>query len=631
MSREPLSEEDLTGRVTEQEPLDGGELVAGDDRVIGRVFRWSLVVFLAIGAIVGVALYLKSRQESPVTVEERPLVLPETQDRQGDPPKVKFTDITRAAGITFIHENGARGEKLLPETMGSGCAFLDYDGDEDQDILFINSMGWPGDSPASASTDSPPTMALYRNDGGSRFTDVTRQVGLDVTFYGMGVAVGDHDNDGKIDIFVTAVGENRLYRNVGGKFEDVTARAGVAGGADAWSTSAGFFDHDGDGDLDLFVCNYVRWSREIDAAVNYQLVGVGRAYGPPTNFEGTQPYFYLNNGDGTFTEVAGKIGLHVTNSATGLPVGKSLALIPFDVDRDGWIDFMVANDTVRNFLFHNLGGTAFEEKGTALGIAYDSDGRSTGAMGIDASDFRNDGSVGIGVGNFATEMSSLYVKEDDLLLFSDQAINEGIGPVSRQMLSFGLFFFDYDLDGRLDLFQTNGHLEEEINKVQPSQHYRQPSQLFWNCGAGFRSSFVPVERDTAGDLSRPIVGRAAAYGDIDGDGDLDLLVTQVGGAPLLLRNDQDLGNNWLRLRLVGTRSNRDATGAWVEVEAGGVTQRRQVMPTRSYLSQVESVLTFGLGKSDRVDAVRIIWPGEKKKAQQVRNISPNTYRVIVEE
>ena len=368
-------------------------------------------------------------------------------------------------------------------------------------------------------------------------------------------------------------------------------------------------------------------------ALDYRLTGVGRAYGPPTNFEGVQPYFYLNNGDGTFTEAAEKAGFHVLNRATGKPVAKALAMIPFDFNADGNLDLFVANDTVRNFLYRNKGDGTFEEIGEEAGVAYDGTGNSTGAMGVDAGFYRDDESLGLGVGNFANEMSSFYVSEKPDLNFTDQAIGEGIGPVSRKMLSFGLFFFDYDLDGRLDLLQTNGHLEEEINKVQPSQHYRQPSQLFWNCGTAFKSCFVPVDEKTTGDLAMPVVGRAAAYADIDGDGDLDCLITQAGDRPLLLRNDQAGKNGWLRLKLAGRgqgRCNRDAIGASVTPLAGGMTLRRQVMPSRSYLSQVETVLTFGLGAAKKADEIRILWPGEKK-VQVVRGLESGRLHRIEQE
>ena len=511
---------------------------------------------------------------------------------------MKFTDITREAGISYSHFNGAFGDKLLPETMGSGVAFFDYDNDGDQDLLFINSDAWPEQRDAAAER---PTMALYRNNGRGGFSDVTAAAGLAVPMYGMGTAVGDYDNDGDSDVFVTAFGENHLFSNQGGIFRDVTAEAGVAGAADAWSTSAGFVDIDNDGDLDLFVANYVQWSRQADFNVNYQLTGIGRAYGPPSAYPGTNSYLYRNEGDGRFSDISAAAGIQVQNPATGLPVGKALAVVPVDFDRDGWMDLLVANDTVQNFLFHNRGGGVFEERGALLGVAFDRNGKATGAMGVDAAHFRNDADLGFAIGNFANEMTSLYVTQGAVPPLTDEAIVEGIGPGSRRALTFGVFFFDYDLDGRLDFLQANGHLEGEINKVQSSQHYRQPTQLFWNCGKECRGSFLLQDGEANGDLGTPLVGRGASYADIDGDGDLDVVISQNGGAPLLLRNDQALGHHWLRVQLVGSSINRDALGSWVELRAGDSLQRRSVMPTRSYLSQVEPVLTFGLGTADKVD------------------------------
>jgi hypothetical protein len=292
------------------------------------------------------------------------------------------------------------------------------------------------------------------------------------------------------------------------------------------------------------------------------------------------------------------------------------------------MDILVANDTVQNFLFHNLGDGTFEEIGTLSGLGFDRDGSATGAMGIDVAHYRNDEQIAVGMGNFANEMSSLYVSQTGGLQFSDEAIGEGIGAPSRRFLSFGLFFFDYDLDGRLDLLQANGHLETEINQVQSSQQYRQPAQLFWNAGPDAVACFQEVPADRVGDLARPIVGRAATYADIDADGDLDVLLTQAGDRPMLLRNDSSLGNRWVRFKLRGDRSNRDAIGAWVLVEAGGVTHRRQVMPTRSYLSQVELPVTVGLGKVDRVDRVRVIWPDGTQ--QDLGSVEPNTLLDVVQ-
>ncbi|MBT8136222.1 MAG: CRTAC1 family protein, partial [Gammaproteobacteria bacterium] len=421
----------------------------------------------------------------------------------------------------------------------------------------------------------------------------------------VGVAAADYDGDGWRDIFIAAVGKNRLLRNIEGRgFVDVTAQAGVAGGDDDWSSSAAFLDYDRDGDLDLFVANYVAWSREIDFEVDYRLTGLGRAYGPPTNYGGTNSLLFRNDGD-SFTDVSAAAGIEVNNPATGLPMGKGLAVCLLDVDADGWLDVLVANDTVQNFLFRNNTDGTFSETGATVGVAYDNSGSATGAMGVDAAWFTNDEDIGIAIGNFANEMTSFYVAQGGSSLFTDEAIVSGIGPASRRALSFGVFFFDYDLDGQLDLLQTNGHVENEINTVQPSQNYEQPTQLFWNCGVDCPRPFVPV--DSAGDLHQPVVGRGAAYADIDGDGDLDVLITQTGRRPLLLRNDQQTGNNWIRLQLNMPGANGDAIGALVEIEAGGGKQRQRLAPARSYLSQVELPLTFGLGDAGSA-AIRILWP-----------------------
>ncbi len=596
-------------------PRPDAELVPADDAVIGRAFRWSVLVLAAVGLLGALAAWWlgRSRAEAPGQAIEA--AAPQEVERAADPPPVTFTDITAQAGITFVHDNGAYGDKLLPETMGGGGGFLDYDDDGDQDLLLVNSSRWPH-RPGSG---PPPTQALYQNDGRGRFRDVTAEVGLGVSFYGMGVAFGDYDGDGRVDLFFTALGENRLFRNLGGTFEETTRAAGVAGGPAEWSTGAAFFDYDNDRDLDLFVVNYVRWSKEIDFEVDFRLTGIGRAYGPPQDYQGTFPYLYRNDGGGRFTDVSAEAGIQVVNDATGQPVAKSLGLVPVDADRDGWLDLLVANDTVRNFFFHNRGDGSFEEVGEFYGLAYDRDGAATGAMGVDAGHFRNDRDLAFLIGNFANEMTSVYVSQGDPTLYADEAIGSGVGAPSRRMLTFGLVLFDYDLDGRLDLLQVNGHIESEIARVDPSQSYRQPAQLFWNAGPGASPSFVPVPPEATGDLGRPLVGRGAAYADIDGDGDLDAVVMQAGGPALLLRNDQALGHRWLRLELVGGGGNRDAIGARVELAAGGVTQVRHVNPTRSYLSQVELPVTFGLGTLDRVDSLVVTWPdGTVETVDQVR-------------
>ncbi len=584
-----------------------------DDAVIGRAFRWSALGLLAGVMVGGGVLLWLNRRPAAAPAQLTPLAAPQAPSLPvADVPAARFTDITRAAGITFVHNNGAAGEKLLPESMGGGVAFFDFDNDGHPDLLFVNGAAWPEQAAAGA---APTPHALYRNDGHGRFTDVTPGSGLEVSFYGMGVAVGDYDNDGWVDVFISGVYDQRLFRNLGGgRFQDVTAEVGVGGSGRDWSVSCGFFDYDNDGWLDLLVLNYVQWSREIDFEVGYKLVGIGRAYGQPRDFPGAFPRLYRNEGSGRFREVTAEAGLHVRNPATGVPAAKSLGVIPVDLDGDGWLDLVVANDTVPNHVFHNQGNGTFREIGAAAGIAFDSYGQTRGAMGIDAGRFREDGALGIVIGNFANEMTALYVAAPSLpLLFTDEAITEGIGPASRLLLTFGTFFFDYDLDGRLDVLSVNGHLEPDITKVQSSQTYAQPAQLFWNRGR--TPCFVPVPPDKAGaDLFQPIVGRGSAYADLDGDGDLDVVLAQTGGPPLLLRNDQALGHRWVRLKLVGTRSNRDAIGAEVTLRARGRAQHRTVMPTRSYLSQSELPLTFGLGTADQVEAVEIRWPSGTRTA-----------------
>ena len=572
---------------------------AGEARIRRALVR-SLAVAAAL-AVAGVTVFLAIRTSAPrETVEEADVSGPTPLPKAAvESPSIPFTDITASAGIDFMHENGAYGERLLPETMGGGVAFFDYDKDGDQDLLLINSDHWPWRPAPSAR----PTSRLYRNFGDGKFEDVSSAAGLDLTLYGMGVAVGDYDSDGDFDAYVTALGSNRLLRNDGGMFVDVTDAFGLAGGADAWSTGAAFFDYDGDGDLDLFVCNYVYWSPEIDREVDYRLTGVGRAYGPPTDFAGVDNILFRNDGD-RFTDVSAESGVRVANPATGAPEGKALALLPVDVNGDGWIDLAVANDTVRNFLFLNLGDGSFQEAGVDSGIAFDTAGLATGAMGIDAARFANDDRLAIAIGNFANEMTSFYVSRTGANLFSDDAIVAGIGADSRRALTFGLLFLDADLDGRVDLFSANGHVEPEIAKVQASQSYAQTAQLFWNCGAACARPFQLVD----GALETPFVGRGAAYADIDADGDLDLALTQVGGPAVLLRNDQRWGNHWLRLKLRAPPPNVHAIGAHAIIDSADTRQFRTVMPSRSYLSQVEPTLTFGLGTTERVDTVTVIWP-----------------------
>jgi len=610
----PLRADPRPSPLPEETPLDDDEVAHYDDAIIGRAFRVSAILLVLLLVAAAAAYWFLNREprRAPATLGTLPAPAPLVQ-ANAVPPIARFTDITEASGIRFTHVNGATGEKLLPETMGGGVAFFDFDSDNDQDLLFVNSAPWPW-TPASQAP--PPTSVLYRNNGEGKFEDVTAGSGLDVSIYGMGVAVGDYDNDGLSDVFLSAVGGNRLFHNEGGgKFRDVTAQAGVGGGATNWSTSCAWFDYDNDGRLDLFVCNYVRWSREIDIEVGYKLVGIGRAYGQPMNFQGAFSALYRNLGGGRFEDVSGAAGIQVKNPATGVPVGKSLGVSPVDLDEDGWMDLVVANDAVQNFVFHNQRDGTFREIGAMCGVAFDNYGKTRGAMGIDTGKFREDDALGIVIANFATEMTALYVSQRSSLIFADEAITEGIGPAGLLLLKFGVFFFDYDLDGRLDVLTANGHLEEEIEKIQQHQSYRQPAQLFWNAGpqtsAGCFVSVAPEQ--CGGDLFKPLVGRGSAFADIDGDGDLDVVLTQTGGPSLLLRNDQRLDHYWLRLKLIGAGSNRDAIGALIKLRTGDRTLLRQVMPTRGYLSQSELPVAIGLGPSSRVDELEVTWPGGQKQ------------------
>ena len=393
-------------------------------------------------------------------------------------PDVKFVDVTEESGIHFVHYNGAFGEKLLPETMGSGVAFLDYDRDGDQDLFFVNPSDWPDHEVKPA-----PTQALYRNDGKGHFEDVTKEAGLDKTFYGMGVAVGDYDNDGDPDLYVTAIGGGHLFRNDGkGQFDDVTdagqrqGRRRLAHRRRRSSTSR---------TTATSTCSSPvtsTWTPEIDKVQGFQLTGPGRAYGPPTSFSGSFCMLLRNDG-GKFTDISESAGIQVRTPDLKVPVAKSLGVAPYDVDGDGLVDIAVANDTVQNFLFHNKGAASSRRSAMSSGVAFDQSGSPRGGMGIDWADFKNDDRSGLAIGNFANEMTALYVcDEPRRLQFSDLANLYGLGAPTQPPLKFGLFFFDYDLDGRLDLLSANGHLETDISKVQASETYEQPAQLFWNSG-----------------------------------------------------------------------------------------------------------------------------------------------------
>ncbi|WP_339686957.1 CRTAC1 family protein [Gimesia maris] len=607
-----------------------------NDESIGRAFWYSFSVILLL-AICGGSIYAwKQMQQPEEIVKETPLALPaQRKTEEITLPQIPFTDITEAAGIRFVHNNGASGEKLLPETMGGGAAFFDYDNDGDQDLLLVGSQNWPW-SKAGEQQKSVPSLALYQNDGSGKFQDVTESMGLNLSLYGMGVACGDYDNDGLVDLYISSLGSNRLLKNEGTRFKDVTAQAGVGGPDHLWSTSCGWFDYDRDGDLDLLVCNYVDWTPAYDRAQNFTLKGGIRAYGRPQNFNGVNPLLYQNQGNGTFKDMTEQAGLRVFSPGTGVPLAKSLGLNFYDFDEDGYLDIFITNDTVQNLLFRNQQDGTFSETAALAGVAFDMDGNARGAMGIDIANFRNDDTLGIAIGNFANEMTALYTSPGKEMQFIDEAISNGLGPQTRQALTFGVFFFDADLDGRLDLFSANGHLEEDINIVQERQHYKQPPQLFWNCGPQYATEFVPLDESLVGkDFVKPLVGRGATFGDIDSDGDLDLVIMTTGNKPRLLRNDQQTGHHWVRFHLfsegTATRdspaaSSRDALGAQIQIKTAAGIQKRMVMPTRSYLSQTELPVTFGLGKDEEIESVSIKWPSGK--VTSLKNLKPDQlYRI----
>jgi enediyne biosynthesis protein E4 len=524
---------------------------------------------------------------------------------------IQFLDVTAQAGISFKHNSGAFGKKYLPETMGSGACFIDYDNDGWQDILLVNSMDWPD----HRSHKSSP--ALYHNNKDGTFSDVTREAGLEVEIYGMGCAVGDFDNDGFDDIYITAVGGNRLFHNTHkGTFTDVTQLAGVSD--PGFSTSAIWFDYDNDGKLDLFVLHYVTWSRDKDLYCS--LDGKNKSYCTPDAYKGESATLFHNKGNGIFEDVTKRAGLYD-------PTCKSLGVAMLDYDNDGWMDLFVSNDTQRNKLYRNNHDGTFTESGELVGVAYGESGGTRAGMGADAGDFDHSGRQSLLVGNFTNEGMTLY-RDDGTGLFSDQSMASGIGEASLNVLTFGSFFFDYNLDGLLDIFALDGHVADDISVLRPTLKYAEAPLLFRNAG---KSKFEDVTSHTGPALQKAVVGRGAAYADFDNDGDLDLLLTSNDGPARLLRNENGNQNDMLRVKVVGTRSNRDGIGTKITLTSTrGARQFAMVKSGSSYLSQSELPVTFGLGKPDdeRIVSLELVWPSGKKES--IANIKSNQFLTVQE-
>lgn len=510
---------------------------------------------------------------------------------------ITFTDVATQAGIRFRHNNGGFGQKYLPETMGSGVCVIDYDNDGWPDLFFVNGTDWPGHKSHRT------TPALYHNNHDGTFSDVTKQAGLAVEMYGMGCTVGDYDNDGHDDLYVTAIGGSHLFHNLGnGHFADLTAKAGVADSG--FPASAVWFDYDDDGRLDLYVAHYVEWTAATDQFCS--LDGTHKSYCTPERYKGESARLYRNLGNGRFEDATKKAGLYD-------PTSKSLGIALLDLDNDGWLSLFVTNDTQPNKLWKNNRNGTFTDQGFAAGVAYNDAGKARAGMGTDAADYDGSGRQSIAIGNFTNESLSLYQNQGGGL-FLDQAIPSGLAEPSSRVLTFGLLFFDYDLDGLPDIFAADGHVADDISVLQPSLHYAEPALLFRNRGGG---KFENVSERVGTALEKQMVARGAAYLDYDNDGDLDIAVNVNNGSARLLRNDNGNKNDMLRIRLIGTQSNRDAIGARVTVSAPGVARQVEWVKTgSSYLSQSEFPLTFGLGKpaAGKSVSVEIAWPSGRRES-----------------
>ncbi len=516
------------------------------------------------------------------------------------------------SGIRWVHDNAKSVEHWLPESMCSGCAFLDYDNDGWMDIFLVNTGPAPFYLP-----EKPPRNALYRNNRDGTFTDVTVRAGLNSPRWGEGVAVGDYDGDGYPDIYLTCYGGNVLYRNNGdGTFSDVTAKSGTAGGS-GWSTSAVWFDYDNDGRLDLFVCGFVDY--DSPARITCGDNGQGRRfYCIPRIFEGRRSLLFHNNGDGTFTEVGGSAGI-------GKHPGKAHGVALTDVNGDGLLDLFVSNDTVRNYLYVNRGSGKFEEVGIEAGVAYADNGQARSGMGVDSADYDNDGRIDLFVANLDRERFSLYRNEGDGT-FADQSDSSGIGKASYYLSGWGLKFFDYDNDGNIDLLVSNGHPDDTVESYSPKVTWAEPLLLLHNDG----TRWMNVSASGGPAFRKNWPARGLAIGDFDNDGGVDVLVSNNGAAPLLLHNEVARRNNWLGLKLVGVKANIDAIGARVTWRFGGTT--RSVMKTNggSYLSAHDPRLVLGIGRAPKIDFVEIKWPPPSGRVERIASPPINRYVTVIE-
>ena len=493
---------------------------------------------------------------------------------------VQFVEVGVQSGLSHRHENGASKEKLLMETFGSGVATFDFDGDGLMDLFFVNGADLAHSRPG-------PGHRLYRNLGGMKFADVTAQAGVRGNgSFGTGVTAGDYDNDGKPDLYVTGFGANQLFHNEGGGvFRDVTAQARVAGGG--WSSSAGFFDYDRDGDLDLFVVRYLEFDLKDNPYCGFKKPGY-RMYCDPRMFDGAASLLYRNNGDGTFTDVSKAAG--IANSA-----GKGLGIAIGDIDGDGWPDVYIANDGVRNFLYHNQRNGTFVDIAYGAGVGFDGNGKPQAGMGTEIADYDGDGLPDIFVTNFSDELNTLYRNEGNLS-FDDVTLKAGLQS-GLTPLGFGTRLFDYDNDGDLDLHVTNGHVIDNVNLYHPHLKYAQRDLLYENLGNG---RFKDVSAGAGPAFVIEHVGRGSAVADLDNDGDLDIVISNLGARPFLFRNDSTPQGHWLSLDL-------DRPDARVELTAGGRTQHRYATSVSSYLSSSDSRLHFGLGQSKQVERIEITW------------------------